>query len=112
MTEAMENNPGAGLKMNAVIPSEYSSRIILHIDMDSFYASVEMHKRPELRGKAVMIGADPKKGKGRGVVQPVRMRPGNIGFGQQCPSHRCSFSALMQYSFPRIFPCTQGFLRK
>ena len=68
MTEAIENDAGTGLKMNAVIPSEYSSRIILHIDMDSFYASVEMNERPELRGKAVVIGADPKKGKGRGVV--------------------------------------------
>lgn len=45
-----------------------SPRIILHIDMDSFYASVEMRDRPELRGKAVVIGADPKNGRGRGVV--------------------------------------------
>jgi DNA polymerase IV (DinB-like DNA polymerase) len=36
--------------------------------MDSFYASVEMQKRPEIRGKPVVIGADPKNGKGRGVV--------------------------------------------
>jgi DNA polymerase IV (DinB-like DNA polymerase) len=43
-------------------------RIILYLDMDSFYASVEAHKRPELRGKPVVIGADPKQGLGRGVV--------------------------------------------
>jgi DNA polymerase IV (DinB-like DNA polymerase) len=43
-------------------------RIILHLDMDSFYASVEMHERPDLSGKPVIIGADPKHGTGRGVV--------------------------------------------
>jgi DNA polymerase IV (DinB-like DNA polymerase) len=47
---------------------ETSGRIILHLDMDSCYASVEMRERPEIRGKPVVIGADPKQGKGRGVV--------------------------------------------
>lgn len=44
------------------------TRIILHLDMDSFYASVEMREHPELRNKPVVIGADPKEGRGRGVV--------------------------------------------
>ena len=43
-------------------------RIILHIDMDSFFASVEVLKHPEYLGKPVIVGADPKRGKGRGVV--------------------------------------------
>lgn len=43
-------------------------RTIFHIDMDSFYASVEKRDRPELRDRPVIIGADPKRGKGRGVV--------------------------------------------
>ena len=43
-------------------------RIILHLDMDYFYAAVEERENPELKGKPVVIGADPKKGKGRGVV--------------------------------------------
>jgi DNA polymerase IV (DinB-like DNA polymerase) len=43
-------------------------RIVLHLDMDSFYASVEVQKHPELKGRPVIIGADPKQGTGRGVV--------------------------------------------
>jgi len=44
------------------------ARVIFHLDLDAFYASVEQRDKPELRGKALIIGADPKEGKGRGVV--------------------------------------------
>ena len=44
------------------------NRIIFHVDMDQFFAAVEERERPEIRGKPVIVGADPKEGKGRGVV--------------------------------------------
>jgi len=43
-------------------------RSILHVDMDAFYASVEQLDHSEYKGKPVIVGADPRGGKGRGVV--------------------------------------------
>ena len=37
---------------------------IIHVDMDAYFASVEILDFPELRGKAVIVGGNPK---GRGV---------------------------------------------
>jgi DNA polymerase IV (archaeal DinB-like DNA polymerase) len=43
-------------------------RVIFHLDMDHFYTAVEERERPEIIGTPVVVGSDPKDGKGRGVV--------------------------------------------
>ncbi|KGR73372.1 DNA polymerase IV [Streptococcus phocae subsp. salmonis] len=45
-----------------------TSRKIIHIDMDAFYAAVEERDHPELQGKPIVIAKDPRTTGWRGVV--------------------------------------------
>jgi nucleotidyltransferase/DNA polymerase involved in DNA repair len=63
-------------------------RSILHVDMDAFFAAVEQRDHPELRGRPVIIGADPKGGRGRGVVSTASYEARRFGVGSAMPISR------------------------
>jgi len=60
-------------------------RTIAHIDMDAFFAAVEQRDNPKLRGKPVVIGADPKGGAGRGVVSTCSYEARKFGIRSAMP---------------------------
>src|SRR5574341_626822 len=43
-------------------------RVVMHCDLDAFYPSCEIQRNPSLKGKPLIVGADPKGVRGRGVV--------------------------------------------
>ncbi|MEW5894263.1 MAG: DNA polymerase IV [Candidatus Omnitrophota bacterium] len=111
-----------------------SAQIIFHIDLDAFFASVEQRDNPSLAGKPVIVGADPKGGKGRGVVSTCSYEARKFGIRsampisqayQRCPHgiflppdmdryHKASeavFNILKEFS-PDIEPvsCDEAFL--
>ena len=57
-------------------------RTIIHIDLDSFFVSVEQVLNPELKGKPVIVGGKPDL---RGVVATASYEARAFGLRSGCP---------------------------
>lgn len=69
------------------------TRIIAHLDMDAFFASVEERDHPRLKGLPIAVGSDPMEGSGRGVVSTANYKAREYGIRSALP-----ISKAWQYS--------------
>jgi DNA polymerase IV (DinB-like DNA polymerase) len=79
-------------------------RIIFHMDMDHFYTAIEQREHPEYKGKPVVVGSDPKEGKGRGVVSTSNYEARKAGVRPGIPISRawkrCPEAIYLPPNFP------------
>ncbi len=68
--------------MDGTVERDERERMVIHLDMDAFYAAVEVLDAPSLRGKPVIVGG----GKERGVVSSASYEARKYGIHSAQPT--------------------------
>ncbi len=90
-------------------------RSILHVDMDAFYAAVEQRDHPEFRGKPLIVGSDPKGGKGRGIVATCSYEARKFGVHSAQPISQawrmCPHGVYIPPDMPKYVRASENVMR-
>ncbi|MHA1973598.1 MAG: DNA polymerase IV [Candidatus Hodarchaeales archaeon] len=77
--------------------------VILHVDLDCFFASVHIKHHPFLKDVPLIIGADPKQGKGRGVISTCSYEARKFGLHSGMP-----ISQAFKLCPEGVYVCSRG----
>jgi DNA polymerase IV (DinB-like DNA polymerase) len=73
------------MRAEDVQPSSEEERILVHCDLDAFFASVEILHRSLDPNRPLIIGSDPQGGRGRGIVSTCNYAARTYGIRSAMP---------------------------
>ena len=78
--------------------------VVAHLDLDSFFVAVERHRRPDLIGRAVVIGGRPgSRGMVAAASREARRRGVRVGMPLAHASARCPDAVFLDGAFDAYF---------
>ncbi|HZY91506.1 MAG TPA: DNA polymerase IV [Thermoplasmata archaeon] len=89
---------------------------VFYVDMDAFYVSCELRGRPDLVGRATIVGPDPKRGPTRGVVLSASYEARKFGVRSAMPVSQadrlCPDAVWIPADFPKYEQASRDVLAR
>lgn len=83
--------------------------------MDAFFASIEERDNPQFKGRPLIVGADPKMGRGRGVVSACNYEARKYGIHSAIPASKayqlCSDAIFLPVNMGRYLKVSENIMK-